>query len=199
MYLPSETLYMEVIRSREIGDALNALRVFPVSPNTLMMTLQTIALVHKWYEVAKGFEKSRAELAKAQKSFDFFQNQFENVGKSLNKAQEAFETAQRHLKNYRGKVTALSGQEQLELDARPRWKSPCRCSTKQARSLGHKICASQSSRRGVTGWLRSLGNDCPFRIRSISANHSAALSPFTSQSHQISRNMVRPQYRGSSR
>jgi DNA anti-recombination protein RmuC len=89
-----------------------------------MMTLQTISLVHKWYEVAKGFEKSRAELAKAQKSFDFFQNQFENVGKNLNKAQEAFETAQRHLKTYRGKVTALSGQEQLELDSAPDTTKP---------------------------------------------------------------------------
>ena len=116
MYLPSETLYMEVIRNRELGDWMNQQHVFPVSPNTLLMTLHTIALVHKWYEVAKGFEKSRAELAKAQKSFDFFQNQFENVGKNLNKAQEAFETAQRHLKTYRGKVSALSGQEQLELE-----------------------------------------------------------------------------------
>src|SRR5580698_2826204 len=117
MYLPSETLYMEVIRNRELGDWMNEQHVFPVSPNTLLMTLHTISLVHKWYEVASRFEKSRAELAKAQKSFDFFQNQFENVGKNLNKAQEAFETAQRHLKTYRGKVTALSGQEQLELDA----------------------------------------------------------------------------------
>lgn len=116
MYLPSETLYMEVIRNRELGDWMNQQHVFPVSPNTLLMTLHTIALVHKWYEVAKGFEKSRAELAKAQKSFDFFQNQFENVGKNLGKAQEAFETAQRHLKTYRGKVSALSGQEQLELE-----------------------------------------------------------------------------------
>ena len=117
MYLPSETLYMEVIRNRELGDWMNEQHVFPVSPNTLLMTLHTISLVHKWYEVASRFEKSRAELAKAQKSFDFFQNQFENVGKNLNKAQEAFETAQRHLKTYRGKVSALSGQEQLELDA----------------------------------------------------------------------------------
>jgi DNA recombination protein RmuC len=117
MYLPSETLYMEVIRNRELGDWMNEQHVFPVSPNTLLMTLHTIALVHKWYEVASRFEKSRAELAKAQKSFDFFQNQFENVGKNLNKAQEAFETAQRHLKTYRGKVSALSGQEQLELDS----------------------------------------------------------------------------------
>lgn len=116
MYLPSETLYMEVIRNRELGDWMNQQHVFPVSPNTLLMTLHTIALVHKWYEVAKGFEKSRVELAKAQKSFDHFQNQFETVGKNLNKAQEAFETAQRHLKSYRGKVSALSGQEQLELE-----------------------------------------------------------------------------------
>jgi DNA recombination protein RmuC len=116
MYLPSETLYMEAVRNRELSDWLNQQHVFPVSPNTLLMTLHTIALVHKWYEVASRFEKSRLELAKAQKSFDHFQNQFDNVGKNLGKAQEAFDTAQRHLKNYRGKVSALSGQEQLELD-----------------------------------------------------------------------------------
>ncbi len=117
MYLPSETLYMEAIRNRELADWLNLQHVFPVSPNTLLMTLQTIALVHKWYEVASRFEKSRQELAKAQKSFDHFQNQFENIGKSLNKAQEAFDTASKHLKTYRGRVSALSGQEQLELDS----------------------------------------------------------------------------------
>jgi DNA recombination protein RmuC len=117
MYLPSETLYMEAVRSRDLADWLNQQHVFPVSPNTLLMTLQTIALVHKWYEVASRFEKSRQELAKAQKSFDFFQTQFENVGKSLGKAQEAFDKASTHLKTYRGRVSALSGQEQLELDS----------------------------------------------------------------------------------
>src|ERR1700737_571554 len=117
MYLPSETLYMEAIRNRELSDWLNVQHVFPVSPNTLLMTLQTIQLVYRWYEVASRFEKSRLELAKAQKSFDHFQNQFETVGKNLNKAQEAFDTAQRHLKTYRGRVTALSGQEQLALEA----------------------------------------------------------------------------------
>ena len=117
MYLPSETLYMEVIRNRELADWLNLQHVFPVSPNSLLMTLQTIALVHKWYEVASRFEKGRLELSKAQKSFDFFQNHFENVGKSLSKAQEAFDKAQTHLKTYRGRVTVLSGQEQLDLDS----------------------------------------------------------------------------------
>jgi DNA anti-recombination protein RmuC len=115
--LPSETLYMEAVRNRELADWLNQQHVFPVSPNTLLMTLKTIALVHKWYEMAGRFEKSRMELAKAQKSFDFFQNQFENVGKSLSKAQEAFDKASTHLKTYRGRVSVLSGQEQLDLDS----------------------------------------------------------------------------------
>ena len=117
MYLPSETLYMEAVRNRELADWLNRQHVFPVSPNTLLMTLQTVALVHKWYEVASRFEKTRQELAKGQKSFDYFQNQFENVGKSLTRAQEAFDTASKHLKTYRGRVSALSGQEQLELES----------------------------------------------------------------------------------
>jgi DNA recombination protein RmuC len=117
MYLPSETLYMEAVRNRELADWLNQQHVFPASPNTLLMTLQTIALVHKWYEVASRFEKSRVELAKAQKSFDHFQNQFENVGKSLGRAQEAFDKASTHLKTYRGRVSVLSGQEQLELES----------------------------------------------------------------------------------
>ncbi|MBV9623677.1 MAG: DNA recombination protein RmuC [Acidobacteria bacterium] len=116
MYLPSETLYMEAVRNRELADWLNQQHVFPVSPNTLLMTLQTIALVHKWYEVASRFEKSRQELAKAQKSFDHFQSQFENIGKSLTKAQEAFDKASTHLTTYRGRVTVLSGQEQLQLE-----------------------------------------------------------------------------------
>ena len=35
MYLPSETLYMEAVRNRELADWLNQQHVFPVSPNTL--------------------------------------------------------------------------------------------------------------------------------------------------------------------
>ncbi len=107
MFLPSETFYMEAIRNRELADWLNAQHVFPVSPNPTLLILQTIALVHKWYEVASRFEKSRLELAKAQKSFDHCQNQFETVGRNLNKAQEAFDTAQRHLKTYRGRARAF--------------------------------------------------------------------------------------------
>ncbi len=120
MYLPSETLYLEAIRSQEASDALNKLKVFPVSPNTLLMALQMIALAYKWYEVAARFEETRQELAKAQTSLGHFQKQFETVGKSLEKAQDAFDTASKHLKSYRGRVTALTGEPVPEVEPPPK-------------------------------------------------------------------------------
>ena len=122
MYLPRETLYLEAIRSTDAMEALSRLQVFPVSPNTLLMTLRTVALAYKWYEVAARFEETRGEIAKAQRSLGFFQAQFDSLGNSLEKAQKAYETAAKHLKTYRNRVTDISGEEipeQLELTEPP--------------------------------------------------------------------------------
>lgn len=116
MYLPSETLYLEAIRSTDAMEALNKAKVFPVSPNTLLMMLNAIALAYKWYEVAAQFEETRKEIARAQTALGHFQKQFEQIGKSLDKAQDAYETANRHLKTYTKRVTTLSGEEVPELE-----------------------------------------------------------------------------------
>ncbi|MFB3813967.1 MAG: DNA recombination protein RmuC [Terriglobales bacterium] len=123
MYLPSETLYFEAITNAEAMEALTRMKVHPVSPNTLLMTLQMVALAYKWYEVAARFEETRKELAQAQTSLGHFQRKFDEVGKGLEKAQVAYDTAVRHLKQYRTRVTAISGEpvpgteEQLALTA----------------------------------------------------------------------------------
>jgi DNA recombination protein RmuC len=116
MYLPSETLYMEAVRNDDATAALSELRVFPVSPNTLLMTLRTVALAYKWYEVAARFEETRKEIGKAQTALGHFQKQFDTIGKSLEKAQAAYDTAAKHLKTYRNRVTAISGAEVPELE-----------------------------------------------------------------------------------
>lgn len=123
MYLPSETLYLEAIRSTEAMEALSKLQVFPVSPNTLLMTIRTIALAYKWYEVAARFEETRADIARAQEALRHFQTQFDKLGDGLDKAQKAYETAARHLKTYRNRVGAISGEDavqpELELPKAP--------------------------------------------------------------------------------
>jgi DNA recombination protein RmuC len=117
MYLPSETLYMETVLNGELSEWLNKQRVFPVSPNTLIVTLGSIQMVFKMYEFAKGFEQATEELRKAQKSFGLFEKQFDRIGDSLSKAQDAFGTAKRHLSLYTRKVTDLTGEAIPEIDA----------------------------------------------------------------------------------
>ena len=116
MYLPSETLYMEAVLNAELSEWLNKRRVYPVSPNTLIVTLQSIQMVFKMYEYAKGHERATEELKKAQAAFGHFEIKFDEIGKSLVKAQGAFEVAKGHLTKYRNRVTGLTGEPVPELE-----------------------------------------------------------------------------------
>lgn len=115
LYLPSETLYMEAVRNRDLVDEMNKMKVFPVSPNTLMVTLQSIQMVHKWFQVQQGLARSMEEFNKAQKSMEHFEAKFTVIGKNLERAQEAFTTASTHLKNYKTRVNILTDNEGLPL------------------------------------------------------------------------------------
>lgn len=117
MFLPSETLYFEVVRDLELWGFLAKEKVFPVSPNTLAVTLKGISLSYDYYEMAKGVEQTIEEIRKAQRHFGNFQKQFDEIGQKLQKAQDAFSTAQGHLSRYSGVVIRLTGEETAELPA----------------------------------------------------------------------------------
>jgi DNA anti-recombination protein RmuC len=117
MYLPSETLYMETVLNGDLSEYLNKLRVFAVSPNTLIITLQSIQMVFKMYEFAKSYERATEELRKAQSAFGYFEDRFEEIGKSLGRAQQAYEVARGHLTKYRNQVVNLTGEPVPEPEA----------------------------------------------------------------------------------
>jgi DNA recombination protein RmuC len=117
MYLPSETLYMEVVLNGDLSEYLNKLRVFAVSPNTLIITLQSIQMVFKMYEFAKSYERATEELKKAQGAFGYFEDRFEEIGRSLGRAQQAYEVARGHLTKYRNQVVNLTGEPVPEPEA----------------------------------------------------------------------------------
>jgi DNA recombination protein RmuC len=110
MFLPSETLYFEAIRDGRLWEDLSRRRVFLVSPNTLAITLRGIAVAQDYYEMARSVEKTIEEVRKAQRHFGLFEKRFEDLGKGLGKAQEAFATAQLHLSRYSGAVVRLTGE-----------------------------------------------------------------------------------------
>lgn len=117
MFLPSETLWFEVVHNRELSDFLEKNKISPVSPNTLLLAVRTIALIYQWYQVATGLKKSTEELAKAQRWFGLFQERFTDIGKSLQKAQDAFQTASGHLSRYQSRVTGITGESVPELES----------------------------------------------------------------------------------
>jgi DNA recombination protein RmuC len=116
MYLPSETLYFEAVQNPELSEFLNQRRVFPVSPNTLIVTLKAIAMIHGWFEVARSFKQTRDEIAKARKHFEYFEAKFQVVGESLDRARDAFGKAETHLGNYRSKIGGITGEEASQLE-----------------------------------------------------------------------------------
>jgi DNA recombination protein RmuC len=117
MFLPSETVYFEVLRDTELCDALHRLKVFPVSPNTLAITLRTVAMSISQFEFAKNVEQTLEQIRAAQTHFGHFQKKFEEVGRGLEKAQEAYGTATGHLNRFAQRVVRLTGEPAPELDS----------------------------------------------------------------------------------
>ena len=124
MFLPSETIYFEVIRDGELLAAIHKHSVFPVSPNTLVVALRSIEMSMRQFEIAKNVEKTMEQIRQAQTSFGFFQKKFEAVGKGLENAQEAYHTATSHLNRYSNRVVHLTGEPVPELPSAPEAPPP---------------------------------------------------------------------------
>lgn len=123
LFLPSETLYFEVIRNGDLFESMAKLHVFPVSPNTLAISLHSIAMAQEYYDMARGVEKTIEDVRKARRHFEHFEKRFEDIGKGLKKAQEAYDTANTHLGNYVASAYRLTGEDPIgELPSSP--KSP---------------------------------------------------------------------------
>ncbi len=115
LFVPSETLYFEILRNMKLCEELGKYKVFAVSPNTLSVTLHAVSISRNYYEMAKGVEKTIADVKKAQQHFENFEKRFDEIGSQLGRAQNAFQTAETHLGRYNSAVQRLTGEESLPL------------------------------------------------------------------------------------
>lgn len=111
LFVPSETLYFEIIRHPKLYDELARYKVFAVSPNTLAITLHGISLARNYYDMAKGVEDTLLEMRKARTHFENYEKKVDDVGIALNRAQTAYQTSATHLSRYRSAVGRLIGEE----------------------------------------------------------------------------------------
>ena len=107
LFVPSETLYFEVLRNPSLCEELARYKVFAVSPNTFSVMLHAVASARTYYEMAKGVEKTLLELQKATTHLSSFQRRFEEVGTALEKAQKTYDIATTHLTRYSNAVARI--------------------------------------------------------------------------------------------
>jgi len=113
LFVPSETLYFEVIRNSRIGEELLKYKVFVVSPHTLAVTLHSISVARSYYDMAQGVEKTILEIKKARQHYENFGKKFDEVGIGLTRAQTAYNVATTHLSRYSSAVTRLTGANEV--------------------------------------------------------------------------------------
>jgi DNA recombination protein RmuC len=99
MYLPSESVYYELVCSKSGNLYRYALdkRVFPVSPTTFHAYLLVITLGLKGLQIEQHAQDVMAYCAGLGKDFDRFRAEFDTLGKHLGNAQTKYGEADRRL------------------------------------------------------------------------------------------------------
>ena len=86
MYIPSESIYYEIVNETEILDLSRDVRVYPVSPTTLYANLQTILLSLEGQKIAGKTTEVFTLLRAVQKDYEKLNENFTLLGKHLTNA-----------------------------------------------------------------------------------------------------------------
>ncbi|HOX96345.1 MAG TPA: DNA recombination protein RmuC [Candidatus Woesebacteria bacterium] len=86
MYIPSESIYYEIVNEEDILSLARDLRVYPVSPTTLYAHLQTILLSLEGQKIAGKTSEVFTLLRAVQKDYEKLDENFALLGKHLTNA-----------------------------------------------------------------------------------------------------------------
>lgn len=86
MYIPSESIYYEIVSEQDLLDLARECRVYPVSPTTLYAHLQTILLSLEGQKIAGKTSEVFTILRAVQKDYEKLNENFTLLGKHLTNA-----------------------------------------------------------------------------------------------------------------
>ncbi len=118
MFIPSEAMYYDTFAAKDfageaeaISDFAQTHSVVPVSPNTLFVFLQMVILGIRNIDIVKNARHLQVGLAALERNFDLFFKKFEEVGKGIEKASEAYQVGERHIKRFKNNLGETIGLE----------------------------------------------------------------------------------------
>lgn len=97
LFVPSESLYFEILSTPELTEICRKVRVTPVSPNTLAATLYAVAMAFRGYQMEQNARALIESISKMAHHFENFQKDFTGVGTRIRQAQEDYAKASRDL------------------------------------------------------------------------------------------------------
>jgi len=116
MYIPAENVYYEtIIKDEESTDEMAIFnyamkkRVIPVSPNTFYAYLQTVILGLKGMRVEERSREILDNLARLQKDFENFSNDFRVLGQHLDNSSKKYSEAQKRFEKVELKIEQIDG------------------------------------------------------------------------------------------
>ncbi|MBE0432806.1 DNA recombination protein RmuC [candidate division WOR-3 bacterium] len=125
MFIPSDAIYYETIadknylgESSKIYEFAQENRVVPVSPNTFYAFLQIVITGIRHLEIIKSAKTLHENLSTIQKSFEHFFSNFEEIGRHLDKAAEAYRKGEKHVQTYKKKLDSTLQLEEFGTDVR---------------------------------------------------------------------------------
>jgi DNA recombination protein RmuC len=124
MFIPSEAVYYETIAEKNhLGHSSRILeeaekhKIMPVSPATFYAFLQIILSGIRNLEVLRQARDIQERLVKLHTKFDLFYRHYENVGKELDKASEAYRKGDRHITMFKRELDSTVQMEKEEVNA----------------------------------------------------------------------------------
>ncbi len=120
MYIPSESIYYEIVSEQELLDLARECRVYPVSPTTLYAHLQTILLSLEGQKIAGKTSEVFTILRAVQKDYEKLNENFTLLGKHLTNAYNSMNSTSQTMNQIGNKLDSArqlkSGLDSTELD-----------------------------------------------------------------------------------
>lgn len=117
LFVPSESLYYEILKQPELVEHCRKIKISVVSPNTLAATLYAVALAFRGYEMQENAQKLLKSIQDMDRHFQNFRDDFGKVGQRLKQAQDDYDKAGRDLDRFDKTIHQLrDGETGLKLE-----------------------------------------------------------------------------------
>ncbi len=97
IYLPSDSMFAEVVGDTKTVEALQKYRINPASPTTIVPILAMIRQYEFKLKVQDGAEEIMAGLKVVKKGVDSFKEEFKKLGDKMRQAQSNYDSAEKNL------------------------------------------------------------------------------------------------------